>query len=437
VKLRVKKPKSSIHLLSYLLRNQSKEDIYLKRNPITITAVLAGLVLLISACGKDSPPSSTSIEPGSRLVADTIAITDIDIREVGGYTGNLSNVSFGAYDDQAFGEIEASALWKPIFITVDRVDTLTNNEQFYLSFSISSQYGDTAGTGEFEIYEIAQYWRATSWRPDSVLVTEQNPITSFTISQQDSIAVPLPSAWSDKYVEYYRNRFDSTLTNSIDTLYRDNFHGLAIRPANNQLQKVVAANTSSMKMLISNQDTTYEVATQKTATKFARNAEPTYSDEGKVALHGTYERMLGFDFGLTTEDFLVINGREIPSKSIARFEVVFHRDTETLDATLPQNHRRPGNSRYNIFSTDPNTLFYAIVGSPLYAASYDEGKGTYRLNLTNLANSIILGGEQTEERYYAVPVSGDGIIRSDLTYLPDHPEKFPKIIVTYAVSDEN
>lgn len=409
----------------------------MKRNPITLTAVVAGLVLLLSACGKDSPPSSTSIEPGSRLVADTIAITDTDIREPGGYTGNLSYISFGAYDDQAFGKIEASALWKPIFITVDAVDTLTNDDQFYLSFNIDSQYGDTTATGVYEIYEIAQYWRATSWRPDSVLVTEQNPITTFSISGEDSVAVPLPSVWSDKYVEYYRNRFDTTFTNSIDTLYRDNFHGLAIRPASDQSQKIIGSTTANIKMLIANQDTTYEVSTQKTATKYTRNGEPSYAAENKVALHGTYERMLGFDFGLTTENFLVINGQEIPSKSIARFEIVFHRDMETLTSTLPQHHRRTGNSRYNIYSTDPNTLFYAIVGSPLYGASYDEGKNTYRLNLTSLANSIILGGEQTEERYYAVPVSGDGLIRSDLTYLPGHPEKFPKIIVTYAVSDEN
>lgn len=397
--------------------------------------MLVSILLFTTHCTDDLPPSSPVVPPETQLESDTIKVTDFNISNVGAYTGNNQNFSFGAYSDAALGDLDVTGMWIPRLATVATVDTLTATDQLKMSFSITSQYGDTSSSATYEIYEIDQFWRASSWRPDSTLQLGNSPIMTFTVTNEDSIVVPLPDVWADQYKDLFQLRFDTTMNSQVDSIFARSFNGLAIRAASGT-NRIMSSEALNTRLIIEKADTSHTITTYKSAYKYDRTNAPDYSGQGIVPIFSNFEQLIGFDFTVNSDDALVINGQTIRSKAISRAELLIYRDTETLEQTLPDGHTRPLPNRLNVYRSDPQSLFFDIAGNPVYRTSFNEETSTHRINLTNLLNSIILGAQQNEGRYYAVPGGGKGLMQPDIILGGSSSVKEPEIVITYSVSNE-
>ena len=375
--------------------------------------------LALSGCEDPGTVGSGFTDTGTEIEVDTMQVSDLQTERFSYFTGRLTFISAGRFNDPLFGDMEAVGLMRPALSSADS-DTMQEEAgmRLRLFFDQDAFYGNSDGSAEFDLVELDQIWRGKAWKiTDEAQLSVNPPLASFSVGAQDSVEVSLPGQW----VEKYRNFFESEAADR-DSLYRIDFPGLALVPRNSA--KIVPFFADSTRFIIENPDEdTVQVGLNDWAYSLDRDNRPP-TPAGSFEAHSTLEHVFNFDMQLNRDALGTVN--------ISRVELVFFENRSLLSGSLSSSEQRPGITGANLFLLEPDQAPAGLdVGSPVVSGQYVEEDGSIRFNLTTFVNSILLDDLASQLQYYVALQSTDGIIRSSL--LHDNqgpPARQPKIIVT-------
>ncbi len=385
------------------------------------------LVILLGLSGCENPGSVGGDIGESRadVTIDTLALSSLTTKSSNFYSGGFSFFSAGAYNDPLLGDMAATGLIKPALPAGN--DTLTSNSKILMRIILddSQVYGDSLAGQSFDIYEVNEPWRGQAVRlKDNLQLDEANgPIGSFTIGEEDSIDVELPSDWVDKYRGY--------ASEDEDSLYRYEEHGFALVPTNSN--KIIAPSISPTRFVIQNPDAdTFNVSVSQWAYLLERNNSGGLP-EGSAAWHSTNESMLGFDIDLSDIG--------IQATDISNAELVLYQNNDLMESSLasePNSVGRAEETTAQLFLVNPDQLSDNLARtSPLANGFYSDEDGAFHFAVTSQIQNLLESG-LPENQEFVITLQNNGIIKSSVIYTAEAPyENQPKLIITSLKNSSN
>jgi hypothetical protein len=375
-------------------------------------------LLLLTGCDNPGSVGSKIVDNTADISVDTLLIDNVTSEEYNGYSGSLSFISFGQYQDALFGDISTTAMIKPALPTSN--DTVAAGATVLMSLVLGEGkvYGDSSATQEFDIYEITEPWRAKSRKVrDSVSYNEANPIHTFSFGGSDSIAVELPSEW----VENYRSYADA----SDEEAYEQEEHGLALVPQN--ASKILSVSSTSSNFIIQNPEAdTFSVAIAEGAYSIERQNQGILP-EGSVPLHSTLENLLTFEVDRSNLN--------IQAAGISRAELVLYRNNSDQ-----QDTERTQGEELNLYIVNTSESFEEVeLVNPVATGTYSESDEAYHFEVTSIFQRYLIEGFSDGEEF-VVSLPNDGELKSSLIYTNSdqvEPDKQPKIIITSLKNSSN
>ena len=370
---------------------------------------------------------------GTDVEIDTFSVSNITTDSFEVYSGGLNFFSAGQFSDPLFGDLNALSLIRPSLPPVGRQDSVADNGRMLLRLQYDREevYGDTLSTADFDLVEIDEIWRSRARQLKDDISLSSNVVGSFSVSNKDSIEVELASEWVQRYGSYLE-----AVSANRDSLYRYDFHGLAVVPKNSS--KIIPFQSGPARFVILNPVT--DTTNDTTLINFSdwaysldrQNESPAPS--GSFKSFSTIEKALKFDMDLTSD--------ALGTTSIARVELVFHQNDEALQNSIAQasgSSVRPQTLSAALFAAEAGDLPAALSrGNPIDIASNEDDTGIYRFDITNFTNGVLQEGVDEALSFYLVLRANNGVIRSTLLHNNDAPADMqPKIIVTYTKTSSN
>lgn len=385
-------------------------------------------VALLGLSGCENPGSidGTIGGPGAEVTIDTLAINSITSRSVNFYSGSFSHFSAGAYDDPLLGNLRATGLIKP-GLPIASADTLTDNSKMLMRILLdgSQVYGDSLADQTFDVYEISELWRgkAIKLKDELQLDKANGPLTSFTMGEEDSVDVELPSEWIQEYREY--------ASANADSLYRVEQSGFAIVPTNSN--KILALNSSSTRFVVQNpQADTFNVTSNQWGYLLERNnAGPL--PEGSIAWHSTHESILNLNIDLAQI--------EVPPSGISNTKLVLYQNNDLMENSLDSESSsvdRAKETTAQLYMVDPDQLPDNITrAQPVANGFYSEDDGAFHFDVTSLMQNLLTNGMQ-EGQELIMTLTNNGVIKSSVIYTENASfDKRPKLIITSLKNSSN
>lgn len=404
-----------------------------RNNAAVFGLILALSVLSITLYGCEDPGAvgGSFTDPGTEVRDTVFFVSDVEVESYSSFSGNLTYFSAGQFSDPLFGDLRSVSLLKPSLPVVGAADSLSGGSYLSLQLAIndSSFYGDTLSTAQFDIVELGEIWRGRAWKIDDEVPLTSNVIGSFTVDQTaDSVVVPLDQEWSSRYRAFY-NAFSA----NRDSLYRYDFHGLAIVPQNES--KIVPFSSSGSRFFVI--DPAQEDTSFVTGSQWGYSLERTDSPApptGSSKVISTYEQVMKFDLKLSRENLGTVN--------ISKVELLIYVDEENMESTIKEvgnSAVRPPLAATSLYLSEPQNLPEALAaGAPIANGSFDAETGAYRFDISQFANSVLVDGVPENNSFYVTFQSNDGLIRSALLYNDEGPEeKRPRLVVTYVNTKGN
>lgn len=396
-------------------------------------ALLVGCIIVFQFSGcKDSGSVGAGIgEPLADLEVDTLEVTGLQTESLVAYSGNLGFFSAGRFNDPHFGQVNARAYIRPSLAFNSGTSFFNEDTEMELRLVMNREvaYGDTTAAATFDIIEVAELWRGPAWRlDDEVALVQGETVGSFTVTDEDSIDIPLDSEWVQKYGHFFDNTEDNR-----DSLYVRQFYGLALVPQNSG--KILAINSNESNFIARNvesstsDDLTLDINLRDAA--FSIDRTGTTDNTESINIYSTHEQIINFDFDFSSEN--------LQSATIAKAELVIYRDNFVLEESANQagtNVVRPDSSflKLHLLEGDelPQSLNVAVSPNrPLpLAGIYDEKDGAYHFNLTRLINGGLFDNVDPSFSFYITQSNKDGIIRSNVLFNGEAGSKSPKVIIT-------
>lgn len=386
--------------------------------------ILLSVVLLgLGGCENPGSVGGDIGEPGADIAIDTVSVDELTNKSLNYYSGGFSYFSAGEYQDPLLGNITASGLIKPSR-TLGEDDSLTADSKMLMRIILNNNktYGDSVDNQSFDIYEIDELWRSNAFKLRDTLELN-NTGESFTIGDEDSIDVEMPSEWVDKYRQYAD-------TANADSLYRREFFGLALVPTNSN--KIIMPSASNTRFVVQNPEAdTFSVSPDQWA--YMLNRTSANLPQNSVAWHSTYEQILNFDLDLSQ-----INTE---ASDISKAELVLYQNNELMEESLQQGSpsaERPTETTAQLYLVNPEQLPDNITpGNPVANGTYSSDDEAYHFNMTSQLQNILSSGIPEGEEFVAV-LSNDGSIKSSVIYNNQaDEEKRPKLIITSLTNNSN
>lgn len=389
------------------------------------------LSLTLSSCEDPGSVGGSFSDIGSEVVIDTLEIGQINTDSVEAFSGKLRNFTAGWFNDPLFGEVTATALLRPTLASSS--STIEDSAEVVLKLMINKDgvYGDSLSTAEFSFVEIDQIWRGNAWKLNQeVPLSAEGPLSSFSIGEQDSIEIPLPSQWVSEYRSFVEDEGSNR-----DSLYRYESHGLALVPQNQS--KILPFLVSGSEILVYNpgEEDTLNIGFSDWAYSLQRSGAEA-APEGNEKLMSTLENLLFFDLDLSPDNLGTVN--------IAKVDLVFYQNEEVLSQTINEagpSARRPENVTARLHYINPEHASSVLdPGNPIALGEYDASDQAFHFNITSYVNSVLIDNSdrQPDKRFYIQLQTNDGVVRSSLLYDHEAPaNKRPKLIVTSTKSEGN
>jgi len=366
------------------------------------------------------------------VVVDTLSgnyFTGLTTRSFNYYSGDFQFFSAGEYDDPLFGNIRATGMIKPD-LPAAASDSLTENSKMSMRLVLggSQVYGDSLANQTFDVYEIDELWRGRTFKLyDNIALDQANgPITSFTVGSEDSLDVPLPQEWVDKYRAY-------TDTTNADSLYERDLFGLALVPTNDS-NKIIAPNLNATRFSVINPvaEDTFGIGTDRWAYMLERGSSSL--PQSSVAIHSTKEQVLSFSLDLSSFD--------VRAPDIARAELVLYQNNELMDQSMQSESpstNRPVVESVQLHLVNPDQLPENIIpGNPIANGFYSTADEAFHFALTSQVQNILTNDNVLENNEFVVTLTTNGIIRSSVIYTDEAPaDKQPKLIITSLKNNSN
>lgn len=415
-------------------RNLISSAIKGRRSLISAFMVLIAF-LSISGCDNEGVVGEGLNPGGERIETNTYSINNIEVVDGNSFSGRLGSSAIGIVNDPSYGTINASSLLKPT-INPEGVDEMQQNYTLKLKIEFNPlKYGEESSVSEYEIYEINERWRGQQITyNDPVSFDASQRLGSFQVTDENSVEVAIDDSWVDRY----RERFNSEAADR-DSLYRFEFPGLAVVPANqnrkidfmrHQPASSDTAGTRITRFLMHNdQDSLIaDVPLLDFGTSMERTDVP--DSDGNIVLHSTMENILKINLGMDPEEFR--------GKEIVNAQIVFDVDPTPLN-TAPPGFTRPRTDliRYHFFRSEPLDLSSELFArSPSNFASLNEEQQQFKLNVTNYFIDSMFGDLELTPLYFTNQ-SNNGLFYSTTLLGTDAPEnQRPRLIIT-TINPEN
>jgi hypothetical protein len=381
----------------------------MKRNLWNILTV-AIIAIVWTSCDDSSNVGGGLIPDRNIVTTDTFTVTTTEKLALDAYTGDLTHLSTGAYNDPWFGPITAETYFLPSLLLKGLVDTLSDSTRVVLNLRTSSFYGDTVNAAEFGIYGVNSQWRPSTFRASTKPSTNQQPLATFEVTRDSLIQVEMPQTWLDEYKEFVY----STASN-IDSAYVRNYFGLAIKPISEG--KIISMLTDSVQMTFYNPRDTNIVYVRASAHNFTRTQPASFASG--VHVSSNLENLPSITLKL---DLDKLSGANI-SRAVLRIQ----EDETFLSATLPEGHVRPQSLTLNAYN--PNGLLtpddiIVLAPSITFIRQTDN---SYQAVVTNLVRTMLLSGE-SERTYYLAVQPRSGIFHN--TMLDKSLLRQPRLLLT-------
>lgn len=388
---------------------------------------LFAVLLIFTACENPGNIGEDYIDK-SELIFDTLTVGSTQNPEFIGYTGRLSRLAIGSFDDPLFGSITTASLIKPsINVTLPAEDSLDESYSLKLKlvFDKTVTYGDTLSAVNYSIHEVTSYWNGLHFKLNSDFTyDESTQLSSFSLTNEDSVIIDLPDSWRETYNQFVYA--DGTVS---DSLLQYEFKGLAI-VADENANRIIHPLISRSRFLAINDNTepdTTEISLRDWAYSFSRENAAIPAETS--VLHSTVENVIHF----TLADFVP----QIEGKNFIKAELIFHEAQEELENSLQVNEIRPAVTAVNIdVNYDSDAAHEFQFGQVEMPGSKNSSTNTFRINVTNHFNALIFGNDDKTDLYLGIG-SNAGAIRSTLVYNENAPEALqPKLILTF-LEEEN
>jgi hypothetical protein len=402
-----------------------------KATSTSLLSILTGWLLLsvlFVGCGEDpGVVGSSFIDEDAQVNSDTVKVTDFQQASITTFSGKTPYVSVGEFDDQLFGNVKSTGLFRPRVDGVS-VDTIAADASMSLALSIQNAqaYGDTTADTQFDIVEISDPWRASSWRRDSLPNLTNNVIASASIGMDDTVSIDLPNSFRDRYRDYFYYEPSEDRQSNYD----NNFWGFALVPSNTS--KIIAISAVQSALHIRNiidtdtteADTTdFNAGFERWAYSLERSGGNIQNDQ--IPIYNTYENISHFNTTLSSD--------VLGTDNISRLELALYQDNDAMEASLGANEVRPSGSSLKVLLRDEGFEDETLVSNPTasFSANVDSADFSYRYDMTIYANTIIYENEDVVgKRYYLILGTNTGIINSTVLKTPDVSDGFPKLLIT-------
>lgn len=380
-------------------------------------ALLLSLVLL-SACEESGIVGSSFVSTDPSLQSDTLSLPSIESEQLVTFSGNKANLAAGIFDDALFGQMTATALLNPgIYLGSDSVSA---DASFNLVLQRSQINGDTLSTNTYALYELTRRWSGNVWKSDSIPPVAPVPLLTFETSSADSISIPLPASWSDRY----RSFLDSTSTNRQEA-YRDEMFGFAIVPVSGG--RIEYFPVTDVFLNIQNPAEQGEDDPAPITTGLLQRAI-SYTTTFPAELESDTRLLVMNDFSSTAKLTIRLNPDDLPEGLISRAEVVLYDDASQLESSLRPNEVRYRSGAIRLFEIEDDQKEFYITNNPISLIQRDED-GRYRIGLTSYLNAAIRDGEEEVVLYFTSD-DDNGVISPNLFINATDPEKAPKLVIT-------
>lgn len=402
--------------------------------------VFFALLVLGVSCKNEFPLGGENLPLKSDVRVDTLALTGLSSFPYSDYSGNLEFLTVGKVNDLAYGEISISTVFLPRLINFSTgIDTISADATYRLRMIISQTFGDTLATNEWDLFNITRTWRANEWTYDSTAAIEAMAVGSASITAiDDTIYVNLPATFGTQYHSYYyQNTGNTTNTQRMrDSLYKANVFGFSIVPRQNGSIKMFRASGVSLEIV--EQDTMYSVGMNNYANVYSLTNAIDYSSTEYTPLNSFNTNFLKFDIQVVNADSLRINGSALPTRNLAKAELLFFDDTTLVNSQRPATFRNLGVSQVLAFESTPEGLSDKILMNNPALVGTKVGN-TYRVNITGYINSFILATstEVDDKQFYMTLRGNDGFYSNVILFNQTSAVYSPKIVLTYAVLEAN
>lgn len=398
---------------------------YMKQSHLYLAFLIVALITL--GC-EDSGSVGGALSPeDDRVEVKKVEVTNIEVLNETGYSGRLGNSAAGYIEDPFFGTIEAATLLKPS-INTDQLSEIVSNSIVRLQLVINPiLYGQDQRV-DYNIYPAGEIWRGNQLNyNESVNIDTGMLVGSFSARGEDSLTVNLSSEWVNMYRDFYNSE-----SADRDSLYRYNFPGLAIVPANqNQRvhffrQQVASDDTLDIgvtSFLVENPEDTLsgQIPLIDWGTSMTRTNQP--DRENSFVLHNTFETILKMELDLDPADF---EGQEIVNAQLMLFE------NDEYSELTPSSLERPvaRTMRAHAFVNEPDNVANDLfTRTPVLTATKDAD-GVYKMNLTDLVLGELFGESDIPALYFSIQTN-NGILLSTEIYNQNGPaDKTPRLVIT-------
>lgn len=381
--------------------------------------ILSGFIVTsLISCEDTNTVGGGVVEPAEILV-DTLYPAVFEQQELDIFSGNLTNLPIGTYDDPLFGNIDISGFVRPVLLPVESKAINDSTQlKLLLKTNLENFYGDTTSSINFSLFKVTELWRGSSiLSTDQVAYDDSQPIGSFTYQGQDSIIVDLSESYLLEYANYVN--YDGS---DRDSLYNFEFFGLAIIPEATSSQILFPNIVSSTFLKIKETDT-LSVAIRDRGFTVERTNKPSFID--KIYLNGYLESFYSINF----EELL--NGVE--AQNILKAELYLYEDTAQLLSSLPINNVRPTAEFLELRFNDAQEVRYDLQFiQPDFIGVRDTAASFFKFDITKHINNYVFGDPAEKELNLSLGVNS-GILNSSLFYDSSaSAELKPKLILTIA-----
>lgn len=381
----------------------------MKRKPWPVLMVCA-VSLFWASCDQTSNIGGGLIPDRNVVKADTIPIPPLSNQTIDAYTGDLTHLSSGAYNDPFFGPISAESYLIPSLLGRGLVDTLNEDTRATFRMRISSFYGDTLQPARFGVYGVRSYWRPSTFRASTVVNVDAEPFVTFEVTNDSIVTVDLPQTWLNEYKTFVYNTAEVP-----DSIYIRNYFGLSIRPM--ESGKIFSAIKDSISITFFNPTDTNLVAVRASAYSYTRQALPITT--GGVHISSNQENLPTFKLQVDVDRLAGVN--------ISRAVIRLDEDELFKQAQLPEGHVRPSSIVVNAYNPqsllNPDDIIILIPSLTFI----QQDDGSYQANVTNLVRQMLVSRES--ERTYLLSIQPrSGILHN--TMIDQSQLRRPKLLLT-------
>ena len=409
--------------------------------------IAAFLLLTITfpfmGCESGGSVGSDLIPTDDGIDSQTVGFNEINTLNENTFSGRLTNTSLGYVTDPIYGTIESVALVKPVIIRAG-LDSIRGEDTMQLRLEFRDQVvGNRAASSEYKIYEVGGLWRGNQLRYNQQIDIDRSvEVGTFQMQDEQAVTVDLSEEWTRKFAEFYNSE-----SAQRDSIYRNNFTGLAIVPSesNQSLRFLRTASDADQpdlaltRFLVNSpveeseedddegededdeEDGITELGLRDWGASYLRSDIP--EQNSGFTIHNT-ETILELIPNLTSEQF--------SSRNISNATLVLTKD-QNVEQLQPDFERlSPDLVQLHVFGEKPRDIMSEIfTRDPDFFRINEDQEDVFLVDITQFVLNRVYGDGPDEKLFLTTQIT-NGLLYSTQFYDLTAPEELrPRIVITF------